>query len=230
MAHKANHIAIAILAVSALATVAAAETITYSRRDKDAYIASRKSKHSHKPVATNDKTARKNDDPNPCTIYLAPSSIPNAGLGMYTSTSIPANTTIGPPQLGLLLQDPTFHTKHSNSFNLLSNYVWSATPLTHGEFEVTHGEAVCTGIGMMANAHYGLINVHHYDKWKSRAEQDGTDAWAVEGARHATLGDVGRGAYSWHAEVRYESLGLTAGEEIFLSYGPQVRRHLLFMH
>jgi hypothetical protein len=39
--------------------------------------------------------------------------------------------------------------------------------------------------------------------------------------KHWTLGDVGRGAFTWLSDMRYHSLeDLQAGEEMFISYGP----------
>jgi hypothetical protein len=226
-----------LLPTSLLLGLSNAEPITYSRGDKNAYLTARgEAVDSLDPLqnktiraqllAQNNKSIN-HDDPITCTTYLAPSSIPNAGLGLYTSVSIPAETQLSSPQVGILLQDPDFHNpsrndNNANTFNLLSNYVWSATPLTYGEHEVQHGESVCSGIGMMANCHYGLINVEIDSKWKNRPELDGTDSHSVMSSTHLTLEDVGRGSYSWHSNVQYKSLkGLEAGEEMFLSYGPQ---------
>ncbi|KAL7510943.1 hypothetical protein ACHAXN_007858 [Cyclotella atomus] len=226
-----------LLPTSLLLGLSNAEPITYSRGDKNAYLTARgEAVDSLDPLqnktiraqllAQNNKSIN-HDDPITCTTYLAPSSIPNAGLGLYTSVSIPAETQLSSPQVGILLQDPDFHNpsrndNNANTFNLLSNYVWSATPLTYGEHEVQHGESVCSGIGMMANCHYGLINVEIDSQWKNRPELDGTDSHSVMFSTHLTLEDVGRGSYSWHSNVQYKSLkGLEAGEEMFLSYGPQ---------
>ena len=210
--------------------------VTYSRGDKEAYLIARRSGSDLKDdpfhykqiraKSTDPSTSNANnyDDPDPCNTYLAPSSIPLAGLGLYTSKAIPKETLLGTPQLGILLQDPDFHDpSRAYQQNLLGNYVWSATPLRYGEHEVQHGESVCVGIGMMANCHYGLINVDHYSKWKNEPWLDGTDNFAVEGSKFSTMEDVGRGGYTWHSGLRYKSLrDLEAGEEMFLNYGPQV--------
>jgi hypothetical protein len=228
MANVMHKIVLALIIFAHTNKFTNASSVTYSRGDKNAYLTARKSNfdidplHSRNPKSKSD--TRNYDDPNPCTTYLAPSSIPNAGLGIYTSIPLPAKTLIGSSQIGILLQDPDHHNpRRSYEFDLLTNYVWSATPLTHGVHEVSYGESICVGIGMMANCHYGLINVDHIHDWKYRPELDGTDTLNVDAGKHMTLEDVGRGGYSWHSGVKFETLrGMEAGEEMFVSYGPQV--------
>ena len=48
----------------------------------------------------------------------------------------------------------------------------------------------------------------------------------MEGGKHSTLADVGRGSFTWHGNVRFESKRpIRAGEEMFISYGPQWYAH-----
>jgi hypothetical protein len=198
----------------------ATAAVAYSRGDKNAYLAARKSNfhidpiHSRQPKPKTD--TRNYDDPNPCTTYLAPSSIPNAGLGVYTSIPLPANTLIGSSQIGIIIEDYKFH-HPDRVFRLIENYSWS----TNSQ-EVSHSDALYLFLGSMANCHYGLINVDFRTGYSNSKGQDGTDSLAIEGGKHSTLGDVGRGAFTWHSDVRYHSLeDLQAGEEMFISYGPQ---------
>lgn len=235
MAHKVA----LLLSICLQLSRASAGGITYSRGDKNAYLTARGGDDSSdtdfktlrgqltKSTAADGAKVTNYDDPNTCSIYLAPSSIPNSGLGLYTSVPLPEGTQIGSSQVGILLQDPDFHNPSRNevnpeTFNLLGNYVWSATPLTYGEHQVQHGESVCSGIGMMANAHYGLINIDIDSTWKNKPEMDGTDSHSIMAGKHSTLSDVGRGSFSWHSNVKYHTLkSMRAGEEMFLSYGPQ---------
>ncbi|KAL7486368.1 hypothetical protein ACHAW6_011961, partial [Cyclotella cf. meneghiniana] len=213
--------------------------VTFSRGDRSGYLAARGGaandsesndlldpsyfKLLRKKLANPDIDQVTHDDPNECTMYLAESSIPNAGLGLYTTVPYQRHEIVGHSEIGILMQDPDFHARpNRNGIDLLSSYVWSATPLTFGEHEVGHGESVCPGIGMMSNCHFGLINVAHTSDWKKYYWQDGTDTLAVEGGKHSTLSDVGRGSFTWHGNVRYEAhKEIQIGEELFLSYGPQ---------
>lgn len=164
------------------------------------------------------------DDQIPCTIYLAESSIPNSGLGMYTSIPLNEGDSIGHSEIGILNQDPQYHNPQREwEFNLLTSYVWSSTSLTNGEYEVANGEAVCPGVGMAANCHYRLVNVGFGGPpSNSLTQMDGSDSQSIEAGQHTTMDDVGRGSFSWHSDVRYQSLkALQAGEELFVNYGPE---------
>ena len=44
-----------------------------------------------------------------CRLYLAESTIPNAGLGIYTGVDLPANASIAEPDIIVPLLDLEFH-------------------------------------------------------------------------------------------------------------------------
>ena len=214
----------------------------FSRYNKDSYIAARHSTNNNVPTqqrrSRNNSSSNLNashdahDDPNQCTLYLAPSSIPNSGLGMYTTTPYTRGQTFPIPEIGILLQDMTQH-DIQNKFQakLLSQYPWAAQTLTNGALEVFYGEAIVPGLGMLANSHLGLVNARHSDLWKVQPFLDGTDTLTVEESIHYTREDVGRGAYSWHGRVLFEATAdIQAGEEMFVSYGDEwfeAREHFL---
>ncbi|KAL7468186.1 hypothetical protein ACHAXS_008404, partial [Conticribra weissflogii] len=172
------------------------------------------------------------DDPRQCTIYLAPSSIPDSGLGMYTAVPYQKGQTFPIPEIAILLQDPAQHDVlqkfHSN---LLSQYPWAAQVLTNGHLEVHSGEAMVPGLGMLANSHLGLVNARQLDYWKMQPFLDGTDSLSLEESRSfggfdingdgcIEGNDVGRGAYSSHSRVVCEAqTDIQAGEELFVNYG-----------
>lgn len=166
---------------------------------------------------------RYNDDPNnnKCTTYLAPSSIPNSGLGMYTTIPYNRGDTFHLPEIGIMLQDRDAHyPKGSNK--LLEQYPWGARVLTGGFHEVTTGAAMVPGVGMLANSHLGLANFRHMDAWKLQIEEDGTDTMSVEGLQSSTLEDVGRGSSSYHSRVLfYADKNIQRGEELFVNYGDE---------
>lgn len=210
----------------------------YSRFDRDAYEAAspsssllyhqkkgyykwlRRKRSGSSTIPPDNNSHISYDDPNQCTTYLAPSSIPNSGLGMYTTIPYARGEKFPFPEIGVLLQDPLSHYKNPTPENpkLLTQYPWAAQVLTLGGHEVAYGESLVPGLGMLANSHLGLVNLHHADLWKVQSWLDGTDTIAVEGSKHSTIdGDVGRGASSWHSRVRFESTSpIQIGEELFV--------------
>ena len=158
---------------------------------------------------------------NKCTTYLAPSSIPNSGLGMYTTTPYTKGDTFHLPEIGIMLQDKDAHYP-AGSNKLLAQYPWAAGLLTGGASEVTTGAVLVPGLGMLANSHLGLANFRHDDIWKVQIEEDGTDSLSVEGLTSSTLNDVGRGASSSHSRVLfYADKNIQIGEELFVNYGDE---------
>mmetsp|Transcript_9505 Transcript_9505/g.20048 ORF Transcript_9505/g.20048 Transcript_9505/m.20048 type:complete len:393 (+) Transcript_9505:148-1326(+) len=218
----------------------------YTRYDRDAYLAARhgtKTTGQNAPVdkedpssyikdrrrktndSRNDKTQHPYDDPNKCTTYLAQSSIPNSGLGMYTTIHYQKGEHFPFPEIGILLQEKQRHYSFSYGKKeekelLINQYPWSAQILTLGAHEVGHGETIVPGLGMLANSHLGLVNMRHRESWKTQSWRDGTDT--LHRTDSLTLDDMGRGAYSAHGRVVFEATKLVEpGEELFVSYGDE---------
>eukprot|EP00957_Ditylum_brightwellii_P087534 6663899-Ditylum_brightwellii.AAC.1 len=100
-----------------------------------------------------------------CKLYLAPSSIPGGGLGVYTSTFLPTNSYSSPihsfdPILSLL--DFEMHNNYRKSVpRPLKDYAWSTRELVGGEInmESQRSTSFVPGLGMMCNSHPTLHNV-----------------------------------------------------------------------
>jgi len=213
----------------------------FTRYDRDAYLAARHGgkeetdsvgkEYSKEQIRelydSRTKDQNSYDDPNQCTIYLAPSSIPNSGLGMYTTTPYQKGGLFK-PEIGIMLQEMNRHYT-SEKVKLLAQYPWAAQTLTFGNHEVGYGESIIPGLGMLANSHLGLVNVRHSEKWKIQPWIDGTDSYFRSDS--LSMEDVGRGAHSWHGRVMFEAdAPIQAGEELFVSYGDDwftSREHLL---
>jgi len=218
----------------------------YTRYDRDAYLAARhgtkttgqnaavdkedpssyiKDRRRKTNDSRNDKTQHPYDDPNKCTTYLAQSSIPNSGLGMYTTIHYQKGEHFPFPEIGILLQEKQRHYSFSYGKKeekelLINQYPWSAQILTLGAHEVGHGETIVPGLGMLANSHLGLVNMRHRESWKTQSWRDGTDT--LHRTDSLTLDDMGRGAYSAHGRVVFEATKLVEpGEELFVSYGDE---------
>lgn len=172
--------------------------------------------------SSNDENQQYYDDPNKCTTYLAPSSIRNSGLGMFTTTPYQKDEQFPFPEIGMLLQERAYHYSYTNKKEkLLSQYPWAAEVLTLGGHEVGYGETITPGLGMLANCHLGLMNMKHTDiLWKVEPWRDGTDS--LFRTDSLTMEDVGRGAHSWHGRVMFGAHApIQAGEELFVSYGDE---------
>mmetsp|Transcript_14974 Transcript_14974/g.31748 ORF Transcript_14974/g.31748 Transcript_14974/m.31748 type:complete len:735 (-) Transcript_14974:69-2273(-) len=168
------------------------------------------------------------DDENKCTTYLAPSSIPNSGLGMYTTQPYRTGESFPFPEIGIVLSEKNRHYSVSigsdvnkrDSEKLINQYPWAAQSLTLGEYEVGFGEVVIPGLGMLANSHLGLVNIRHSDLWKIQSWRDGTDSYVRSDS--FTREDVGRGAQSWHGRTLFSAnVNIGVGDELFVSYGDE---------
>ncbi|KAL3804966.1 hypothetical protein ACHAWO_012539 [Cyclotella atomus] len=222
-----------LLLVMLQASLATAGSVTYSRGDKQAYLTARGS-DSDLPTFDKIKSIRRQliedtnaqpsyDDPQKCTTYLAPSSIPNAGLGIFTTIPYDVNSPIGQSEIGILIHDIFQHYPDSDTTkDLFKNYVWEANYVSMGPWEATHGSTMVPGLGMMTNDHPGLTNVRG-DKhaFAGRFWEDNDDTATVEGRKHnLNLEDAGRGAYSEHSKLGFHTVrNVEAGDELFIFYG-----------
>jgi len=99
-----------------------------------------------------------------CSLYLAPSSIPNAGFGVFTTKAIPARSPVQPypdaPSIPVL--DPDTHCERSLSKKHLRHwahieYFWSGDG--HIGFEAMASEDNVMTMGSLSNYHPYLYNV-----------------------------------------------------------------------
>ncbi len=160
------------------------------------------------------------DDPNKCTLYLAPSSIPNSGLGVYTTIPYSQGDAFF-PEIGILFHDK--HRQHiitEDGSRLSAQYPWQSSTLSLGAFDAHYAESFIPGLGMLVNSHSGLVNTRLSERWMVQRSMDGTDSFFREDS--LTLEDVGRGAHATHNHVMFEAVSnIEAGEELFVSYGDE---------
>jgi len=146
-------------------TLGSPEADLFHRHDQSAYLALRSSSVSSQNEAQNRQRRRRKftrnksyneaknrlpDDPRGCTLYGAPSSIPDSGLGMYTTVSPSNDEAIGLPEIGISLIDPSIGRA------LLANYPWSGEQLVGNTLEAKKTEGLIPSLGMLANSHLGL--------------------------------------------------------------------------
>jgi hypothetical protein len=96
-----------------------------------------------------------------CSIYLAPSSIVNAGLGLYTTRHIKSGDAIlsyeGPDAPSILVTNSAQHNGGTEVTWSHVDYYWSASGVN--EFESDHVEESVMTMGALANYHTYLKNI-----------------------------------------------------------------------
>ena len=91
---------------------------------------------------------------NQCTLYIAESTIPNAGLGIFTTKPYNVNQPIGNPDLCL----PYVLSDWKYSFTLsMDDYAWQGHAMGM-QREAFRTSALCPGLGSLVNCHIPLIN------------------------------------------------------------------------
>ena len=145
---------------------------------------------------------------NECTIYIAPSSIPNSGMGMYTTKSFSKGSVMLPadgPNIPII--DPNYDHKW---VNLFSRYWWGAGNGVSdsvifeadriGDYQITMG-SLPNSHSFLNNMGFKFPDIRYDDSLLDRSIDPGTGAYSYHTGRDMTAGrDV------------------VAGEEIFLEY------------
>ncbi|GFH52228.1 hypothetical protein CTEN210_08704 [Chaetoceros tenuissimus] len=145
-----------------------------------------------------------------CSLFMAESSIPNAGLGMFAGKDFGEKELVDPsPQAIIPLIDINENT-HLYSGSVLSNYPWSAW--TQGaDFESRKTDVLFPSLGMLANSHLGLKNV----------DQDAKDGTKIEIGSLNRSKDFSTGSTTQYFASTFQVTRDTiqTGEEIFVDYG-----------
>ena len=93
-----------------------------------------------------------------CSLYIAKSSIPNAGLGIYAGKDYQKGDTI-PGDLCIPIIDSTFHSRAK--YNPYHDYTWDGRSMgMQRESLYETAEALCFGLDAAVNGHIGMVNVH----------------------------------------------------------------------
>lgn len=158
------------------------------------------------PAGNNDDTCKMAEQPI-CKFYLAPSSIPNSGFGVYTTQAISKDTplTDGSDAPSVMVYDADVHFTGDRLWSM-ENYFWSGEG--SGQFEASSVEEYVVNFGTSCNFHTYLKGIY-----PTEAKYDDTITPRAEGS-------PGIGAYSYHGgALFYASRDIAAGEEIFANYG-----------
>jgi hypothetical protein len=146
-----------------------------------------------------------------CTIYLAPSSIPGAGLGIYTAKSFKEDDFVTSGDIAIPLLDLQAHNPHYQINDLIiQSYYWMSYEFPSMAEESAQQLAFCPGAGAAINCYFPLLNIQAAD-----SETD----WSNAGLHRSK--DPGVGAFTaFHNRTTYATRDIQAGEELFTDYGP----------
>lgn len=140
-----------------------------------------------------------------CGYYLAPSTIPGAGLGMYAGKDVARGdrVTYGDPIVPLL--DINWHNGNEDFYWLWGEYTWEFSQESGKSGAIT--KAASPGFGSVPNCMVGLINT------ELAAPQRGS------GGLHRSR-DPGAGAFTpYHDRAATATRPIHAGDEFFVDYG-----------
>lgn len=144
-----------------------------------------------------------------CGIWLGPSTIPNAGLGMFAGRPYKDGEWLQQPlgDIAIPIVDLRFHSGDDDFVFLWDEYTWNAENL-HMDAEGYHDIHVASpGFGSAANCFLSLQNV---DEWNPYFDDAG-----LHRAR-----DPGAGALSQYGNrTTTATRDISPGEELFVSYG-----------
>lgn len=163
----------------------------------------------------NDADAENNDK---CGIYLAPSTIPGAGMGMFTTRPLHKGDHVGNGEVVIPLVELRFYSNEDNGDNLFNPFIhhyWKGTEMgLHGvvsEHRTGEVMAVVPGLDAAINCNLALINVD-----KSESEYD-------DGDLHRHTDPLAGAMTPYHAMASPVIREIPAGGELFKFYGDRCK-------
>lgn len=144
-----------------------------------------------------------------CGVYLAPSTIPGAGLGMFAGRSFKRNDIVTQGDIVIPISEIDWHNGFQLSFFLWEEYTWSHSSFPHMTEEngyQTGLQGCSPGIGAAINCDLPLVNV--------------VDSWSKIGTDMHRSRDPGAGAITpYHDRKSKATRSIAAGEELYIDYG-----------
>ena len=144
-----------------------------------------------------------------CDLYIAESTLPNAGLGIFTTVSKEKGDAIGNGDVALPFIDFWFNNDQKGGFFYpFSDYVWNGNEMGMStEVDSDDVETYWPGLDCMVNCNLALLNVA-----KAEPIYD-------EGGLHRST-HPGAGAISpYHNGTTFVKRHIPAGGELFKYYG-----------
>ena len=160
-----------------------------------------------------------------CKLYLAESSIPNAGLGMYSGVPISPNQTLTISQQDVVI--PILDIELHNDYNpiewLIRDYTWSSSMLGGVHLEAKRVTSLVPGFGALPNSHSALTNIAFLASAITTTNRECDRQSDVNGGGalllHRTMNYPGVGSISPYHSYHYATRTIEAGSELFHDYG-----------
>jgi hypothetical protein len=146
-----------------------------------------------------------------CGIYLAQSTIPNAGLGMFAGKDYKKNSKVTDGDIIVPLIEVDWNNDHDESWIFLwDDYTWARTDIAGMDLEEVEGTAVSAasmGIGAAINCRISMVNVE--------ASWNKIDSGGLHRSKHPGAGAI----TPYHDRHSVAVSDIPAGHELFISYG-----------
>ena len=143
-----------------------------------------------------------------CGIWIAPSSLPNTGLGMYAGHDFEYGAELL-SDIAIPIIDLRFHLRDPDFGYLWDSYVWNGEGIDMERDGYADINYASPGFGSVANSFLPLHNVQQWDP-----------DWVASRTDLHRSRDPGAGAVTPYGNRRSTALrDIRAGEELFVSYG-----------
>lgn len=145
-----------------------------------------------------------------CGLWVAPSSLPGAGLGMFAGRDFEKNELMQPSgDVVIPIIDILMHQRGRKKFNFLwDEYTWNGRSLGIGHEIMKECNAASPGFGAAANCFLDLVNVEEGDPYN-----------IMPNGLHRSK-DPGVGAFStYQNRTSKAKVKVRKGQELFVNYG-----------
>jgi hypothetical protein len=109
---------------------------------------------------TADGSCRNDDESATCGLFLAESTIPGAGLGIFVGHDMAPGDAVGPGDIAIPIVDVSWHLDTRDYFSPFADYQWEGGVMGMAQdTDDADIEAFCPGLDCAINCHLALINV-----------------------------------------------------------------------
>lgn len=157
-------------------------------------------------ICSEDKVCSPPESPQ-CSLYIAPSTIPNAGLGVFTAIFLKKGETIGYGDVILPLVDLEFHQGTNDFFNPFSEFLWDSYCFGMQQ-EADSVKAFAPGLYSVMNCNPAFHNV-------GRGDFDYDDQVGGHRSENPSFGSM----TPYHNGRTVATTDIFVGSELFNYYG-----------